>query len=309
MTTDYDQRTRLVGYKAILSAVGAVLGGAIALAVTSRTDVQTSLRIMAVVFGIAITITTLSAARAVRPYIAHDVTAIEPVPLRKYLTLLTERSVAVLMSYKVLSAIATGVLTAALPYFALNVIGSTSTATLAVAAYTITGAAMVPAWNTLTHRLDKRRLMVISSVLASVVLLGVGLLATTGSRILFIGGSAVLGLAMSAYLVIPPSFVPDLVEWYQWRRGEHHESVFFGLWMTTHQIGIGIAAFVLGVCLAAFGYVSDADTQSNSAILGVRIAFAVVPAVFMILASLLLQAYRVTRQGMAEATDAAHGTH
>jgi GPH family glycoside/pentoside/hexuronide:cation symporter len=301
ITLDYDERTRLVGLKAILSAVGAVLGGVIALAVSAQTDVQTALRLLALAFGLAITSTTLLAARSVRPYIAQDTVDIEPVPLARYVAILTERSVAVLMAYKVVSAVATGVLTAALPFFALHVVGSTSTATFALAAYTIAGAASVPLWSRLTHRRDKRRLMLVSSVAASAVLLTVGLVVSAGSTATFILGSGILGIAMSAYLVIPPSFVPDLVEWYQWRRGERHESIFFGLWMSTHQLGVGLAAFILGLCLSASGYVSGANIQSPTALLGVRLAFALVPAVFMIAAAILLQAYAVTRSLMHEA--------
>jgi Na+/melibiose symporter-like transporter len=203
------------------------------------------------------------------------------------------------MGYKILSAVATGVLTAALPYFASHVVGDASTATYALAAYTLVGAAMVPAWERLTHHVDKRRLMLASSCAAAAVLASVGLLAAAGSTLVFIAGSALLGAAMSAYLVIPPSLVPDLVEWYQHQRGERHESVFFGLWMTVHQLGIGLAAFVLGVCLHLFGYVGAAENQSATAVLGVRVAFAVVPAVFMVSASLLLQRYAATRARLA----------
>ncbi|MFZ0324569.1 MAG: MFS transporter, partial [Actinomycetes bacterium] len=189
ITSDYDERTRLVGYKAIFSALGAVLGGGIALAVSSQTDVQTALRTMAIVFGVTIAATTLWAAHATAHYTQRDTVEIAPVPLVRYFTILTERSVAVLMSYKVLSAVATGVLTASLPFFALDVVGSASTATFALAAYTIVGAAMVPVWNGMTHHFDKRRLMLVSSCAASLVLLVVGLLATTGSTLIFILGS------------------------------------------------------------------------------------------------------------------------
>jgi GPH family glycoside/pentoside/hexuronide:cation symporter len=299
ITNDYDERTRLVGYKAVLSAVGAVLGGGLALAVDAQTDVTTALRVMAVVLAMVVTGTTLTAARAVKRYATVDTVEITPIPLVRYLRLLTERSVATLMGYKVLAAVATGCLTASLPYFAETVVGSASTSTIALAAYTVVGAAMVPVWSRLSHRLDKRRLMLASSAIATVLLLTVGFLASTESTIFFVAWAALLGAAMSAYLVIPPSLVPDLVEWYEFRRGERHESVFFGLWMTVHQIGIGIAGFLLGLCLSLSGYVGDAAVQSSGAVTGVRVAFAVVPAVFLVASALLLQRYAATRERLS----------
>ncbi len=301
MTSDYDQRTHLVAYKAVLSAVGAVLGGGLAIAVSSQAHVEVSLRLMAVFLGAVIIGTTLLAARAVAPYSARDTVEIAPVPVGGYVRLLTERSVATLMGYKVLSAVATGVLTAALPFFADTVVGSGATATYALAAYTVMGAAMVPVWAARSHSIDKRHLMLVSSSIATMLLVLIGFVATAGSTLVFVAGAALLGAAMSAYLVIPPSLVPDLVDWYQHERGERHESVFFGLWMSAHQIGVGIAGFVLGVCLSLFGYVGDADAQTASAVLGVRVAFAVLPAVFLMASALFLQRYAATRAALASA--------
>jgi Na+/melibiose symporter-like transporter len=299
MTPDYDERTRLVGFKAVLSAVGAVLGGGLALAVGGQSDVRVTLRVMAVVFGVLIAGTTLLAARAVAPYSARDTARITTVPVRRYFRALTERSVGTLMGYKVLSAVATGVLTASLPYFAESVVGSASTATYALAAYTIVGASLVPVWQRASRRIDKRRLMLASSCTASALLMLVGFLAAAGSSGTFVVGAALLGAAMSAYLVIPPSLVPDLVDWYEHARGERHESVFFGLWMTMHQIGIGLAGFTLGACLAVFNYDGDAAVQAQEAVLGVRFAFAVVPSVFLVASAILLQRYAATRSALA----------
>jgi glycoside/pentoside/hexuronide:cation symporter, GPH family len=301
MTADYDERTRLVSYKAIFSAVGVILGGGIALVVSSQAGVEVALRIMAVGFGVAIAVTILIAATATRPHARYDTVEITPVPLRRYVRLALEPNVAILLVYKVLGAVATGVLTASLPYFATHVLGSTAVATIALATYTVTGAAFVPVWNRLTHRFDKRRLVLVSNGAAALVLLAIALLAGTGSTVLFVAGSALLGVVMSAYLVIPPSLVPDLVDWYEYEQGERHEAVFFGLWMTVHQLGLGIAGFVLGVLLGAFGYLANVEVQDTTAVLGVRLAFGVVPGVFLVLAALLLLRYRITRERLAEA--------
>jgi len=299
ITADYDERTRLVGFKAVFSAVGAVLGGAIALVVSERVDVQTALRVMAVMFGIAVVVTVLLAAHAVRGASHADEYPIAPVPLSHYMRLLTEPSVAVLMGYKVLGAIATGVLTAALPFFALHVVGSASVSTISLAIYTVVGAALVPLWVRLTRDHDKRRLVLVANIAASAVLVGIALLSASGSGLVLLVGSVLLGAAMSAYLVIPPSLVPDLVDWNEYETGERHESVFFGLWMTVHQLGLGVAGFLLGLALEWFGYVEAAESQPASAVLGVRVAFGVIPAVFLVAAAVLLQRYRITRERLA----------
>ncbi len=304
---DYDERTRLVGYKAVFSAAGAILGGAIALVVSDRTDVETALRVMAVVFAVAIAALVLTAARAVRRVARADTYAISPVPFSHYVRLAFEPNVSTLLGYKALGAVATGVLTASLPFFAVHVVGDASASTISLAVYTIVAASLVPAWVRLARRVDKRRLVMVSSSAAGIVLLGIAALAGAGSSAVFLGGSALLGAAMSAYLVLPPSLVPDLVDWYEHASGERHESVFFGLWMTVHQLGLGVAGLVLGLVLQWSGYVEGSDAQPASAVLGVRLAFGLVPAVFLVAAALLLQRYGITRKRLELARAALAG--
>ncbi len=301
MTTDYDERTRLVAFKAIFSAVGTIIGGGIALVVSSQVGVESALRAMAVGFGVFCGVAILVASRSVRGFEDRAGTEITPIPLRRYVALAREPNVSTLLGHKALGAVATGVLTAVLPFFALHVVGSGSAASISLAVYTIVAAALVPVWNRLTLRVDKRRLVLASNLAAATILAGIGVLASADSLAVFVGGSALLGAAMSAYVLIPPSLVPDLVDWYEYETGERHESVFFGLWMTVHQLGLGVAGFLLGVFLDIFGYVGGADIQSADAVLGVRLAFAIIPGLFLLLAALLLQRYRITRDRMDEA--------
>jgi GPH family glycoside/pentoside/hexuronide:cation symporter len=130
----------------------------------------------------------------------------------------------------------------------------------------------------------------------ALVLLLVGIFVHAGNVPLYYLGSVLMGLAMSSYLLIPYSLVPDLVDYYEHKTGERHESVFFGLWITVHQLGISFAGLILGAALDVFGYRGEAATQTASALLAVRLAFGVIPGLFFILTALVLQRYQVTRQ-------------
>ena len=301
ISNDYDERTRLVGFKAVFSALGAILGGVIALVLSDGEDMTSTLRLMAVVFAMAITVLILVAAFSTRRAARGDAYPIAPVPLAEYARLAVEPNVATLLGYKVLGAVATGVMTAALPFFAIHVVGDGALSTYSLAIYTIVGGGLVAVWVRLARRHDKRRLVLVSNTAAGAILLAIALLASSDASAVFLVGSALLGAAMSAYLVLPPSLVPDLVDWYEHTSGQRHESVFFGLWMTAHQIGLGVAALVLGLVLQWSGYVQEADVQSAGAVTGVRLAFGLVPAVFLVLAALVLQRYRITRERLVEA--------
>jgi GPH family glycoside/pentoside/hexuronide:cation symporter len=135
-----------------------------------------------------------------------------------------------------------------------------------------------------------------ATVVAALILFGIGLLIQAEQAVLFYLGCALLGVVMSAYLLIPYSLVPDLVDYYEHKTGERHESVFFGLWITVHQLGISVAGLVLGLFLQLYGYNGNQAVQSASALMAVRLALGLLPGVFIVLASLSVQPYAITRQ-------------
>lgn len=297
MTEDYDERTQITGLRAALSAVGTILGGGAALLLSSFTDAVVGLRIITTGFAIITLFALLIAGNSVRGVEDNPDADDEIVPfdVRHYVTLVKDKNVTILLALKFLGAIGTGVLVAVLPYFAKHILGDPAKSTIGLAIYTIVSALAIPVWNRLTHHHDKRALLLFGNIASAIVLVAISVFVQAGQSIAFYVGCFLLGLVMSAYLLIPYSLVPDLVEYYEYKTGERHESIFFGLWITVHQLGISGAGLMLGLTLGAFGYEGTAAVQSDSALLAVRIALGIIPGLFLVLAALILQRYEVTR--------------
>ena len=298
MSSDYDERTQITGLRAVLSTFGTILGGGVAMLVSSFSDEALGLRTIAVAFGSFTLASLLVASRSVKGVedTVDEDAAIIDFDLPRYLALVKERNVLILLALKFLGAIATGSLSAALPYFAEHVLGDEGKSTIGLAIYVAVSAMFIPVWNKLAQRADKRRLLLIGNCASALVLLVIGLTAQQGSALVFYLGCVLLGIVMSSYLLIPYSLVPDLVDFYEHKTGERHESVFFGLWMTVHQLGISFAGLILGVSLSVMGYRGDAAVQTDSALQAVRLAFGVLPGLFFVLAALVVQKYGVTRE-------------
>jgi GPH family glycoside/pentoside/hexuronide:cation symporter len=297
ITSDYDERTQITGIRAGLSTVGIVLGGGAALFVSSFSNEASGLRIMAACFGSFTAVSLLIAARSVKGMesIPDTKTNKSRINWSNYLALFRERNTVILLIFKFLGAIATGCLMASIPYFAKHVLSDTGISTYGVAIYTISSAILIPVWYKLTHHFDKRRLLLIANSFGAVILIGVALLVNKGDTMLFFLGCGLLGIVTSAYLLIPYSLVPDLVDYYKSRKKEKHESVYFGLWMTTHQIGIAVAGLILGGFLGIYGYEGSADIQTSGVIMAIRLSFGLIPGTFLVLAALVLQKYGITR--------------
>ena len=283
---------------------GTLFGGAAALLAGRFANELLGIRIVTLFFAVLSVLTLLIA--------AWSVTGLEKKPQavgygwKTYWTLIQDRNVLVLMILKALGAVGTGALTAALPYFAVHILGSSSVSTVGLAIYVLVSAAFIPLWARVAKRVDKRHLLLGANIVIAAVLAVVAFYAD--AAIIFYIGCFVMGIPMGAYLFIPYSFVPDLVDYYEYKTGERHESIFFGLWITVHQLGIAVSGLLLGLILAWFGYSGEASTQAPSALMAVRIVFGIVPGIFLVLSTIVLQKYTITRSFYQEIRATLQGT-
>jgi GPH family glycoside/pentoside/hexuronide:cation symporter len=300
MSEDYDERTQITGIRAILSAVGSLLGGGAALTfddTATKADQATTIRVIGIIFGVLSTLSLIIAAQSVKN-VSDDVideNKIMTLGLKSYIELAREKNVSVLMMLKFTGAIGTGILSAAIPFFADDVLGGVASASIGLGIYIVFGSLTIPYWNRLATRVDKRKILLATNSGVAIILAGIGFLVSEDTAILFYVGTALLGITMGSYLFLPYSLVPDLVDYYEVQNNERQESVYFGLWMTSHQLGIALAGLILGIVLWLFGYNEDAETQSNTTIIGVRIAFGLLPGIFLVLAVIILQKYEITK--------------
>jgi GPH family glycoside/pentoside/hexuronide:cation symporter len=195
-----------------------------------------------------------------------------------------------------ISAIGTACIIAALPYFAEYILGDEGFSTIGLAIYVATAALSIPIWNILTKKYDKRKLILIGCCVFAAILVPIAFVITVDLAIYFYLGCGILGIFMGSYLLIAYSLIPDMVDYYEHTKGERHESIFFGVWNTSHQIGAALAGLILGSLLKAFKYDANLINQPESALLGIRIVFGVVPGVFLIIAMIILQFYGITKQ-------------
>lgn len=298
MTQNYDERTQIAGLKTFFSILGTIiLGGGAAILASSFWDEVFGLRAITISFAVFATLSLLVAARSIKGLEKDDCgNDLVTYGFKRYLALVREKNVLVLLSLKILGAVATGCLVASLPYYAEHILGNKGVSSTGMALYIASSALAIPVWHRLTHQFDKRRLLLMANLMTALILCSMGLLVSENEVRLFYTSCILLGLAMSAYQFIPYSLVPDLVDFYEYKTGERHESVLFGLWMTAHQLGIAVAGLVLGGILSITGYVGTAGVQSGMALLGVKLAFSAIPGFFLLAAALVLQKYEITRK-------------
>jgi len=111
--------------------------------------------------------------------------------------------------------------------------------------------------------------------------------------------AVIAGIGFSAQWVFPWAMVPDVVAYDRLATGEHRGGMYYGVWGLATKVSDALGIAASGWVLQLFGYVPNV-AQSAHTLLGIRLFFGPVPAVFFALALPLLVWYPITRASHAE---------
>ena len=112
--------------------------------------------------------------------------------------------------------------------------------------------------------------------------------------------AAIAGLGFSAQWVCPHSMIPDVIEYDELMTGERREGVYYGVHATSGKITGALASAACGWGLEIGRYVENSSAQPDSALLAIRILFALIPAIFLLICVPLLIKYPITKESHSE---------
>ncbi|MGY1653051.1 MFS transporter [Geodermatophilus sp. SYSU D01119] len=201
----------------------------------------------------------------------------------------------VLLTGFVVQALGIGVMLAGVPYFSEQVLGDAAAGSLLFAALVGPAIVVMPLWLRVSRRLGKRTGLLASSALftagaAALALVGPG---GTGLALVLV---VLVGVGYAGMQMFPLAMLPDVVAADEAASGQRRAGVFTGVWTAAETLGLAVGPGLLGLLLAAAGYVSSAGgdaVQSDGAVLAVRLGFSVVPALFVLASLPVLARYRL----------------
>ena len=107
------------------------------------------------------------------------------------------------------------------------------------------------------------------------------------------GICTVLNAALSGVMY---GMLADTVEYNDWKSGIRAEGLVFSANSIGNKIGSGIGSALLGWILAAFGFVSKAAVQPETAVNGIRVIFLYVPLVVFAAMFMILLFYKLDKE-------------
>jgi sugar (glycoside-pentoside-hexuronide) transporter len=293
MTRDYDERTKLNGYRMFFS----IIGGLAAVLLPSyffglAPDLRYGYRVMGISVGVALAILPLFTFIGAREKaLARE----DRVPLKNGLRLVLANRPYILALIAYLATwVAIDVISAVFIYYLKYWLGiGEENSNVIFGIIFIVAAVFLPFWVKFAERFGKK-----NSYFAGLGFLALIMLATIfiqpGWRNLVYLIAALAGIGVSAAHVIPLSIIPDTIEYDELRSGRRQEGVYFGLVTFMQQFATSGALFITGLVLQWSGYVPD-TAQTAGALLAIRLLLGLMPALLIGLGILVLRKFPIDR--------------
>ena len=150
----------------------------------------------------------------------------------------------------------------------------------------------------LCNKIGKAKTYALGLAIASTALLVAFFLPKGQSMIIYIL-AAIVGLGFSAQWVCRHSMIPDVIEYDELLTGERREGLFYGINGTAGKVTGALASAVCGWGLELGKYIEvlgPGQVQPDSALLAIRIMFAIIPAVFLMICIPMLLKYPIDRK-------------
>jgi glycoside/pentoside/hexuronide:cation symporter, GPH family len=303
LTSDYDERSSLNGYRMVFSISGTL--GTIILA-TVLGWVISDKKILFAILGI-----TLGFLSMIPPLIVFRVTHERPaqelpppLPWGKAIkATLANRPFRLVMGLYLLSWTTASILAAVLIYYASYRLRVPEQANYFVLVAQGMAIAFIPLTVWLARHLDKRRAFIIGCLSWVVSLLGIAALGPSQVTLAYVF-AALSGLGIATAYVIPWAMVPDVVEVDEAATGQRREGSYYSFASFFQKLATAAALWAMGLALAWSDYITPtaADTtpmQPPTAIAAIRLFTGPIPVVLLLLAIVIAWRYPITRESHA----------
>ena len=300
LTSDYDERTSLNGYRMAISISGTL--GAIIFATVLGwyiEDVRQLYGYLGIGLGLMSILPMLIVFRVTRNF--RSKLEVNPLPIwESIVTTIRNRPFQRVMGLYLMSWTAVSIVAAVLVYYANYYMGVPEQANYLVLAAQGSAIAFVPVVVWLSKKYDKKRGYIIGSLSWIVFLLSIFALRPSQIGLAFVC-AIFSGLGIATAYVVPWSMIPDIIEHDQLKTGQRREGSFYALAAFFQKAGTGAALWAMGQIFALTGYINPTansllPTQPEEAINAIRWFASIIPAGLLLISIFFAWNYSITRE-------------
>ena len=305
ITEDYSERTSLSTVRMVFSVVGYLMGAGVISPVANLLSDALNITkhqgwgLTALAFGILAAISLLIPGLFLKYKPAVEEKPDKaPLPVKSIFTAFKNKPFVIFLIISSIMSISFTMVTTMLNYYIEHQLNMGDTGIFIMLAMLGVLAIFLVPCGILCNKLGKAKTYALGLGIASTALLVVFFLPKGQSSLIYVL-AAIVGLGFSAQWVCPHSMIPDVIEYDELLTGERREGLYYGINGTAGKVTGALASAVCGWGLELGKYIEvlePGQVQPDSALLAIRIMFAVIPAVFLLICIPMLIKYPITKK-------------
>ena len=298
LSLDYDERSRVTGWREAFGYVGTLLALIIPLVMSigfGRPGAGNALLAVAAAVVVMMPLLSLPALIWVQELPARSA-PVAAIPLKRGLKIVWANGPYRRLVISLLFLVAAVSMTASLSFFFVaSVMQETfDRYAIFILAYYVSSSLAIPLWFAISRRLGKHKTVVLGIGWLSLWSLFIPLLGP-GHYWIFFAVMMLKGSAVGALVLLPASMVADVVDIDTLRTGEQRTGLFFSLWGMVNKAAVAFGVFLATNAVVWFGFDPTSAANTETAKLAVALFYSVVPAILACVALPLLWNYPLTK--------------
>lgn len=295
MTTDYNERTNISGFKQVFAVIGTLLGAGAAMPIMALFAGRTAGFIgMSAIFGFLASLSLIITFFSVKEPVVQESQKSKNV-VGSLKDVFSNKPYVLILITWFANSTAVAIMQTMLIYYYKYLVGNADAVTLAMIALLIMTMITIPLWVWLCKKIGKKIAYISGMTLTLAAVLTFAFVADKLGSMPALVLMALAGVGFASHYVAPWAIVPDTMEHGYAETGRRNEGVYYSIWTFVIALGGALAGFLVGQGLTLFGYVPDA-VQSAQSVMGIRLLIGVLPGIFILIANLVLMIYPLNKK-------------
>jgi len=306
----YHERTSINAYRMIFVMVGILMAGGIApMIVDYAGGGREGYLVMSMTLGLFCSAVMLAAFFATR-HVKDPEERLLLTVRQQFELVRKNRPFVILFATYVIQIIGMGCIAGSLPYFATYIIGGGNATVAAIfITFNVTAMIAIPIWVLVGRRISKLTAYALSTGLLALAYASLILVGPDYPYDIFLFQVVITGIGLGGQQLFSFSMLADTVHHGNADlEGASGEAIYAGFFTAGEKAGAAFGALVAGSVLGIMGLVETTEgmtEQTEQALLGIKLAFSLVPAALIVISLVVMSLYRSFERSNAHHLEAA----
>jgi len=299
LTDDYDERSSLTTYRMVMAVPAYLLGAAVTPAIVGLFALQrTGYAFIGILYGVIAAVALLVSAAGFRERKTVVEPKSEPNPFKSMGAALRNKPFVWLCAVYLTVNLSFAFIKILMAYYIEYQLLMKAQTTVVMGLMLVCVTLSLPFWQWLSRKMDKGPAYAIGMGVGALAVLITFFLPHGATPLIYLV-SVLAGFGFAANWIFPWAMVADVGDFDRLQTGQQRSGMYYGVWGLATKISEALALAAVGWVLTGFGYVANA-AQTPHALLGIRLFFGLIPALFIFVALPFLYKYPITRRSHAE---------